>query len=78
MVKDASECAYGALVCLKVTSDAGAQASVVMGKSPVVSISRLELTAALVATKLARIIQEESDFTELSVFFWKDSMTGLR
>ena len=80
---DASEFAYGAAAYLKVTSDAGVQVSLVMGKSRVapiktVSIPRLELTAALVAAKLARFIQDESDFSELPVFFWTDSMTVLR
>ena len=54
---DASEFAYGAAAYLKVTSDAGVQVSLVMGKSRVapiktVSIPELELTA-----KLARFIQ---------------------
>ena len=54
-----------------------------MGKSRVapiksLSIPRLELTAALVAAKLAKFIQDECDYSELPVYFWSDSMTVLR
>ena len=72
MFSDTSEFAYRAAAYLKVTSDADVQVSLVMGKSRVapiktVSIPRLELTAALVDAKLARFIQEDSDF-HLKVF----------
>ena len=80
---DASEFAYGAAAYLKVTSENGVTVSLVIRKSRVapiksLSIPRLELTAALVAAKLAKFIQDECDYNELPVFFWSDSMTVLR
>ena len=80
---DASEFAYGAVAYLKVSSDSGTTVSLVLGKSRVapiktISIPRLELTAATVAAKMSRFIQEEMDFEDLPMYFWTDSMTALR
>ena len=80
---DASEFAYGAAVYLKVTTATDVCVSLVMGKSRVaplkmVSIPRLELTAATVAAKLAQFVVEELDIDDIAVFFWTDSMTVLR
>ena len=80
---DASECAYGAAAYLKVTTDTDVTVSLVMGKSRVaplkmISIPRLELTAATVAAKIAQFLLEELDFDDIAVFFWTDSMTVLR
>ena len=80
---DASEFAYGAAVYLKVTTATEVNVSLVMGKSRVaplkmVSIPRLELTAATVAAKLAQFVIEELDIDSITVYFWSDSMTVLR
>ena len=80
---DASEYAYGAAAYLKVTTESNVTVSLVMGKSRVaplkmISIPRLELTAATVAAKVAQFLLDEFDFDDISVFFWTDSMTVLR
>ena len=80
---DASEYAYGAAAYLKVTTNTDVTVSLVMGKSRVaplkmISIPRLELTAATVGAKIAQFLLEEFDFEDISVYFWTDSMTVLR
>ena len=80
---DASEFAYGAAAYLKVTTEADVTVSLVMGKSRVaplkmISIPRLELTAATVGAKIAQFLLEEFDFEDISVYYWTDSMTVLR
>ena len=80
---DASEVAYGAAAYLKVTTESDVTVSLVMGKSRVaplkmISIPRLELTAATVAAKISQFLLEELDFFDITVFFWTDSMTVLR
>ena len=80
---DASEVAYGAAVYIKTISDVETNVSLVMGKSRVaplktLSIPRLELTAAVVATKLHKFIVEEADIKVDASYFWTDSMTVLK
>ena len=80
---DASEFAYGSAVYLKVVSDTEVRVNLVLGKSrvaplKVVSIPRLELTAATLSAKISRFIMEELDVADVAVFFWTDSMTVLR
>ena len=80
---DASEFAYGAVVYLKVISESGVSVNLVLGKSRVaplkmVSIPRLELTAATLAARLSRFVLEELDVPDIKLFFWSDSMTVLR
>ena len=80
---DASEFAYGAVIYLKVIGPTGVYVNLLMGKSrvaplKVVSIPRLELTAATLAAKLSRFVMEELDAADLTVWFWTDSMTVLR
>ena len=80
---DASEFAYGAVMYLKVIGSSGVYVNLLMGKSrvaplKVVSIPRLELTAATLAAKLSRFVMEELDVADLAVWFWTDSMTVLR
>ena len=80
---DASEAAYGAAVYIKVITDSETSVSLVMGKSRVaplktLSIPRLELTAAVVATKLHKFVVEEADVKPDASYFWTDSMTVLK
>ena len=80
---DASKLAYGAVAYLKVYNKKGSKVSFIMGKSCVVpiktiTIPRLELTAAVVATKLYQFVKEEIDMTLDQVFFWTESQVVLR
>ena len=43
-----------------------------------ISISRLELTAAVISVKLSKIIREELDMTIDQVHYWTDSTTVLK
>ena len=79
---DASELAYGAVAYLMIYNKKGSKVSFIMGKSRVapiktITIPRLELTAAVVATKLYQFVEEEIDMTLDQVFFWTDSQVVL-
>lgn len=80
---DASESAYGAALYLRCTDDRdNVRCSLILGKSRVtpirtVSIPRLELTAAVLSTRLATLVMEELRL-ECSVTFWTDSMIVLQ
>ncbi|XP_077966916.1 uncharacterized protein LOC144420936 [Styela clava] len=81
---DASSFAYGTCAYLKIIDDAGnIHTAFVKGSSrvapkKVVTIPRLELTAAVAATELARCIKLELNEVITDVFFYTDSMTVLR
>ena len=81
---DASSHGYGACVYIRcVYSDASVQCSLVMGKSRVaplkrVTVSRLELVAAVLSAKLCSVIQNEMDFSFSRVCFWTDASVVLR
>ncbi|XP_028417119.1 uncharacterized protein LOC114541385 [Dendronephthya gigantea] len=81
---DASQHGYGAVTYLKVKDkDGQVKRSFVMGKSrlaPIkpVTIPRMELSAAVVATKLDQITCQELSFPIDESFFWTDSTCVLR
>ena len=79
---DASEFAYGAAVYAKVITKRNTEVSLVIGKSrvaplKVMSMPRLELTAAVVAAKLYKFTVDEINLKPAASFFWTDSMTVL-
>ena len=76
---DASNSGYGQCSYLRVKDeDESVHVSLVVGKSRVAptkitTISRLELTAAVVSAKVAVMVQEELNYTKLKQYFWTDS-----
>ena len=75
---DASKDAYGAVAYLVWTTPYGFHVSLVSAKARVAplrhtTIPRLELMAALIASRLAHTIVEESKLKPSSVTFWSDS-----
>lgn len=76
---DASMSGYGQCFYLRVKDeDENVHVSLVMGKSRVAptkitTIPRLELTAAVVSAKVAVMVQEELNYTNLKQYFWTDS-----
>ena len=76
---DASDYGYGQASYLRqVDAEEKVCVSLVMGKSRVVptketTTPRLELTAGLVSAKVAAMLKEELDITNLSTMFWTDS-----
>ena len=81
---DASQDGYGAVTYLRVEDEAGnVKCSFVMGKSrlaPIkqVTIPRLELSAAVTATRLDKICHGELTLEVSERFFWTDSTCVLR
>lgn len=80
---DGSELGYGACAYLRLTDENGKVAcSLVIGKSRLApikqtSIPRLELSAAVVASRLYGFISDELEITIDKVTFWTDSMIVL-
>lgn len=80
LFSDASEIAYGAVAYCKIYDTNGnKKCTLVLGKSrlaPIktVSIPRLELSAAVLATKLYQLITNELDVKIDERYFWTDSM----
>ena len=76
---DASQLAYGAVAYLRLVNDCGdVHCSFVMGKSRLtplkpVTISRMELSAAVLSTRLDRMIRDEIGYPINSSVFWTDS-----
>ena len=75
---DASESGYGACAYLRIVKENTVSVSLVMGKSRVtpikhMSIPRLELAAAVVASKLSNFIIAELEVKIDKVVFWTDS-----
>ena len=81
---DASQSGYGAVTYLRSEDNNGkVKCSFVMGKSrlaPIkpVTIPRMELSAAVVATRLDRIAKQELTLPINGSFFWTDSTCVLR
>ena len=81
---DASEYGYGAASYLRIVDNNGAiHCSFVLGKSrvtplKVVSIPRLELTAAVVAVKSNCLIQNELEYPIHDTTYWTDSTVVLQ
>jgi len=81
---DASRCGYAAVSYLRFVDERGVtHCSFVMGKTrnaPIRewTIPRLELQAAVLATRLSKMIVNELDLQVDQIFFWSDSMTSLQ
>ncbi|KAL0164586.1 hypothetical protein M9458_040339, partial [Cirrhinus mrigala] len=81
---DASQDGYGVVSYLLLTNDRGEKhVSFLMGKSRVaplkqITIPRMELTAAMVAVKIDRMLKEELEVPLLESVFWTDSTTVLK
>ena len=81
---DASSCAYDAVAHSRFKSNSEFKCSFVIGKSRIapikenpLSIPKLELQAALTATRIKVKITEELKETVTSVFLWSNSKTVL-
>lgn len=80
---DASQNGYGQCSYLRLTDDNDCiHCSLVMGKSRVtplkpVTIPRLELTAAVVASKIGCVLRKELGYEEVKETYWTDSKTVL-
>lgn len=76
---DASTFGYGQCSYIRFVGKNGSvHCSFVMGKSRVVplkpiTIPRLELTAALLSVKIARLLDQELDYDNIEHFYWTDS-----
>ena len=84
LFSDASEVAYGAAAYLRMVNGNGdVHCSFVMGKSRLsplkpVTIPRMELSAAVLSTRLDRMIREELEYRIDDSVFWTDSTCVLR
>ena len=80
---DASTSGYGQCSYLRVKDEnENVHVSLVMGKSRVAptkitTIPRLELTAAVVSSKVAVMVQEQLNYANLKQYFWTDSKVVL-
>ena len=81
---DASQQGFGAVTYLRITDQSGAvKCTFVIGKSRLalikpVTIPRLELSAAVIATRLDRISRNELTLPITESFFWTDNTCVLR
>ncbi len=81
---DASETGYGTVTYILIKNDKGDKhGSFLMAKSRVaplkqITITRMELTAAVVAVKIDKMMQQESRLNLEESVFWTDSMTVLK
>ena len=81
---DASQIAYGAVSYLRLVNQDGAvHCAFLMGKSRLahvkpMTIPRLELTAAVLAVQLDKMLREELDIVISDSVFWSDSTTVLQ
>ena len=81
---DASQQGYGAVSYIRIADNSGkTKCSFVMGKSrlapiKLVTIPRMELSAAVVSTKLERMLRNELSISIDQSFFWTDSTCVLR
>ena len=82
-LSDASEAGYGSVSYLRITyPDGNVECSFVAGKSrnaplKTVTISRLELQAAVLAVRMDKAIRMELELDIRRVTFWTDSMIVL-
>ena len=84
LFSDGSRVGYGAAAYVRVVDvDDNIHVAFVIGRARVAPISEitipcLELTAAVVPVKLSMMIQEEVEFTVVSVTYWTDSTSVLK
>lgn len=80
---DASVNGYGQCSYLRMINDRDeVHCALVMAKSRVtplkpVTVPRLELTAAVVSTKISSLLQKELNYQDMQEFFWTDSRVAL-
>ena len=79
---DASKCAYGAVVYLRVVTDGCASIQLVQAKfhvAPVkpVTIPRLELIGCCIGARLAKSVKDSLNLMQIPTYYWTDSMTAL-
>ena len=79
---DASELGYGACAYLRCQSEGEITVSLVLGKARLapmhqVSIPRLELAAAALASQVRKQVMDQLDVTVDRIFMWTDSMIAL-
>ena len=80
---DASHSGYGQCSYIRLVDAKGRiHCSLVMGKSRVtplkpITIPRLELTAAVVSSKVSRMLRKELEYEHVKEIFWTDSKTVL-
>ncbi|XP_029974911.1 uncharacterized protein LOC115408346 [Salarias fasciatus] len=80
---DASEVGYGTASYLRLESDGEVHVSFLLGKGRVAplkqtTIPRLELTAAVLAVRVAKMLQKELQLPLKESVFWTDSTTVLK
>ena len=80
---DASQDGFGAVLYLRLDSEAGVRVTFVMAKARVapihqLSVPRLELQAALMSTRLVSFFLSETTLPIHAIFFWSDAITVLR
>lgn len=80
---DASELGYGAVAYTRMAGAIGYQCRIVMSKArvaplKVVTIPRLELSAAVLAVRLCKAISKDFDEEFESIHYWTDSVIVLR
>ena len=81
---DASSKAYGAAAYIKITNLSSSHCNLILGKSKIApmknklsTIPRLELQAALIASRIKVTVLEEMNINIDSTFMWSDSTTVL-
>ena len=82
---DSSNLAYGAVAYFRVQHENNFTASFIIGKSRLAPLSKnaltipkLELQAAVIATRLKVKIIKENKFDTSKIYFWSDSKTVLK
>ena len=80
---DASDIGYGTVTYLRLTSSNKVHVTFLMGKARVAPLKvmttpRMELTAAVLAVRMDRMLSEELHIDLDASLFWTDSMTVLR
>ncbi|XP_070556473.1 uncharacterized protein [Ptychodera flava] len=81
---DASEYGYGVALYIRLINEDGRiHCAFLMGKARVaplkkITIPRLELTAATVAVRMNRMLEEELDIKNDKVYFWTDSTSVIK
>ena len=81
---DASNVGYGVATYIRLLNDKNdIHCCLIMGKArvaplKVITIPRMELTAAMIAVKINQLIQKEIEYPITNTYFWTDSMSVIR